>query len=65
VLVSPNKPQELAAALKTMQQQRFQRQSMGSAGRSRVMSRFTWDRIAQDALSIYDQTSPAKISVTA
>ncbi|MHA7650092.1 glycosyltransferase [Mycobacterium sp. ML4] len=60
VLVSPTKPYQLAGALKTMQQQRFQRQSMGSAGRSRVMSRFTWDRIAQDALSIYEQTSNLK-----
>lgn len=65
VLVSPNKPQELAGALKTMQQQRFQCQSMGSAGRSRAMSRFAWARIAQDALSIYHQASPAKTSATA
>lgn len=60
VLVSPTKPHELAGAFKGMQQQRFLRQSMGSAGRSRAMSRFTWDRIAQDALSIYDQASHLK-----
>lgn len=65
LLVSPTKPHELAGALKMMQQQRFQRQSMGSAGRSRVMSRFTWDRIAQDALSIYHQASHAKVSAIA
>lgn len=65
LLVSPTKPHELAGALKTMQSQRFQCQSMGSAGRSRAMSRFGWDRIAQDALSIYYQASPAKTSATA
>ena len=26
---------------------------MGSAGRSRAMSRFAWERIAVDALNIY------------
>lgn len=65
LLVSPTKPHELAGALKAMQQQRFQRQSMGSAGRSRAMSRFTWDRIAQDALSIYQQASHVKTSAIA
>lgn len=65
VLVSPTKPHELAGALKAMQQQRFQRQSMGSAGRSRATSRFTWDRIAQDTLSIYHQASRARISAIA
>lgn len=65
LLVSPTKPHELARALKTMQSQRFQCQSMGSAGRSRAMSRFTWDRIAQDALSIYDQVSHLKTVATA
>jgi glycosyltransferase involved in cell wall biosynthesis len=65
LLVSPTKPYELAAALKTMQSQSFQCQSMGSAGRSRAISRFSWDRIAQDALSIYHQASPAKTSATA
>jgi len=65
VLVSPTKPHQLAAALKAMQQQRFQRQSMGSAGRSRAMSRFTWDRIAQDALGIYHRASHVKTSAIA
>ncbi|OBK11117.1 hypothetical protein A5636_14360 [Mycobacterium asiaticum] len=57
MLVSPTKPHELHSALKSVQSERFLRQSMGSAGRSRALSRFTWDRIAMDALSIYEQAS--------
>ncbi|OBK31123.1 hypothetical protein A5634_14775 [Mycobacterium asiaticum] len=62
LLVSPTKPIELANSLKSLQKQRFQRESMGSAGRSRVLSRFTWDRIALDALNIYHQASSQRAS---
>jgi glycosyltransferase involved in cell wall biosynthesis len=55
LLVSPHYPHELTSALKTLQTERFLRQSMGSAGRSRALSRFTWDRIALDALNIYEE----------
>lgn len=57
LLVSPTKPYELLSALKNMQAEQFTRQSMGSAGRSRALSRFAWDRIALDALNIYQQAS--------
>jgi glycosyltransferase involved in cell wall biosynthesis len=53
----PDNPNELAAALRSLLAQQFQCQSMGSAGRSRALSRFTWDRIALDALNIYRQLS--------
>lgn len=53
-LVSPDRPFDLTAALKVLAGSRFQREAMGSAGRSRVMSRFTWDRIALDANTIYE-----------
>jgi glycosyltransferase involved in cell wall biosynthesis len=56
LLVSPTNPHELASALKTLQTEHFLRHSMGSAGRCRALSRFTWDRIALDALNIYQQT---------
>lgn len=55
LLVSPDHPDELVAALKMLLGQRFQCQSMGASGRSRAMSRFTWDRIALDATNIYQQ----------
>jgi len=50
-------PNELASALRSLLAQQFQCQSMGAAGRSRASSRFTWDRIALDALNIYRQLS--------
>lgn len=54
-VVAPNKPRELATTLKSFQGQSFQCHSMGAAGRSRAISRFSWDRIALDAQSIYHQ----------
>ncbi|KZS66209.1 glycosyltransferase [Mycobacterium pseudokansasii] len=57
LLVPPDNPRELAIALKTLQGQTFQCAGMGAAGRLRAVSRFTWDRIALDALNIYRQLS--------
>jgi glycosyltransferase involved in cell wall biosynthesis len=54
-VLSPSKPAELVGALRRLQAQRFLRQSMGAAGRSRAMSRFTWDRMALESLTIYEQ----------
>jgi glycosyltransferase involved in cell wall biosynthesis len=61
LVLSLGRPDELAAALRSLQVQRFLRQSMGSAGRSRALSRFTWDRIALDSLNIYRQLSPSQV----
>jgi glycosyltransferase involved in cell wall biosynthesis len=59
LLVSPSDPAELAGALRSLHAQRFLRQSMGAAGRSRALSRFTWDRMALESLNIYQRlTSP-------
>ncbi|BBX65859.1 glycosyl transferase [Mycobacterium saskatchewanense] len=55
VLLANGGPGELAAAVRDLLAQRFRRESMGAAGRSRALSRFSWDRIALDALSIYRQ----------
>lgn len=64
VLLSSENSSELAAALRTLLAQEFRCKSMGSAGRSRALSRFTWDRVALDALNIYRrlgaQDSPAR-----
>jgi glycosyltransferase involved in cell wall biosynthesis len=46
---------ELSAALRSLLVQGFRRRGMGAAGRSRVLSRFTWERVALDATSIYGQ----------
>lgn len=56
-VVSPGHPGELVGALRTFQAQRFQCESMGAAGRSRALSRFTWDRVAVESLTIYRQLS--------
>lgn len=53
LLLSPEDPVGLAAALRKLLSQSFQCESMGAAGRSRAMSRFAWERIALDALNIY------------
>lgn len=53
VMVSPENPAALAVALRKLVSQRFQSESMGAAGRTRAVSRFAWERIALDALSIY------------
>ena len=59
LMLSPSNPDELVAALRNLPAQHFQCQSMGSAGRNRVRSRFTWDRIAFESLATYQQlTSP-------
>jgi glycosyltransferase involved in cell wall biosynthesis len=55
VVLSQQSPAAVADALRSLLAQSFQRQGMGAAGRSRAVSRFTWDRIALDALNIYRQ----------
>jgi hypothetical protein len=53
LMLSPEDPVGLAAALRRLLSQSFQCESMGAAGRSRAVSRFAWDRIALDAMNIY------------
>ncbi|RAU97591.1 glycosyl transferase family 1 [Mycobacterium colombiense] len=58
LVVPPENPVVLAAAARRLLAQHFQSKSMGSAGRSRAMSRFAWQRIALDALNIYETVAP-------
>lgn len=55
LMVSPESPGELAAALRSILAQSFQCESMGASGRGRALSRYAWDRIALDSLNIYHQ----------
>ncbi len=48
-------PAALAATLRSLLAQSFHCESMGAAGRSRAVSRYTWDRIALDSLNVYRQ----------
>lgn len=54
IVLPPENPVGLAAALRKLLAQSFQCESMGAAGRSRAQSRFAWQRIALDALNIYE-----------
>lgn len=54
LVLSPENPVGLAAALRRLLGHSFQCESMGAAGRGRATSRFAWERIALDALNIYD-----------
>lgn len=55
LVLSRPSPAAVAAALRDLLAQSFQCDSMGAAGRSRAVSRFSWDRIGLDALNIYRQ----------
>jgi hypothetical protein len=59
LVLSQQSPAAVAVALRSLLAQSFQCQSMGAAGRSRAVSRYTWDRIALDALNIYRQLGAA------
>ncbi|OSC25208.1 glycosyl transferase family 1 [Mycobacterium vulneris] len=65
LLLAPENPPGLAAALRKLLGQSFQCQSMGAAGRSRAVSRFAWERIALDVLNIYESTGlPYRASIS-
>jgi glycosyltransferase involved in cell wall biosynthesis len=57
LVLAPNNPGELVAALKHLPAQRFQCQSMGAAGRNRALSRFTWERAALESVTVYRRLS--------
>jgi hypothetical protein len=59
LVLSQRSPAAVAATLRSLLVQDFQCESMGAAGRSRAVSRYTWDRIALDALNIYRQLGSA------
>jgi hypothetical protein len=59
LVLSQHSPTAVAVALRSLLAQSFQCESMGAAGRSRAVSRYTWDRLALDALNIYRQLGAA------
>jgi glycosyltransferase involved in cell wall biosynthesis len=54
LLIQPGRPRELAAAIKSLLAQPFQRMSMGAAGRARARSRYSWQRVAQEYEWVYE-----------
>jgi glycosyltransferase involved in cell wall biosynthesis len=54
-LVEAGDVPSLAGAMIRLLENPAERRAMGAAARQRAMSRFTWDRIAQDVLDEYEQ----------
>ena len=57
-LVTPKRPGEVADAINILLHDDFLRQSLGAAGRDRARARYSWDRVADDTLRIYDRLVP-------
>ena len=53
-LVPPEDPDKLAAAISKVLDDPQLAARMGKAGRSRVLDQFTWDRIAEKTISMYE-----------
>jgi glycosyltransferase involved in cell wall biosynthesis len=62
LVLSADNPKELGAALRRLAAERFLCHGMGAAGRSRAISRYTWDRIALDSLAIYGKLCSGRLS---
>jgi len=53
ILIDNNSPQELASAMRRMLDDPAARAAMGQRARAAVLSRFTWNRFAQQYLEVY------------
>ena len=54
VLVPPRRPDLLAAQIRKLMLNPFERQAMGMAATDRACNRYTWDRIAAETTHIYE-----------
>ena len=59
-LIEPSDPQQLATAINDLLADRDLIDSMGRAGRQRVLSLFSWDRITERSLELYAELAPAR-----
>jgi glycosyltransferase involved in cell wall biosynthesis len=57
LLVPPNNPDELANAVSKIVADPKLGEHMGEAGRRRVEDRFTWDKVAVETLSVYNEVT--------
>jgi glycosyltransferase involved in cell wall biosynthesis len=69
LLVNPGDVPALTRSMKTMFEDPFRRQGMGFAARTRIRSRYSWDRVAADALMVYSkaqgrQQAAARVTVS-
>ena len=54
-LVTPQRPRECADTVSSILRDSFLRRSLGLAGRDRARARYSWDRVAEDTLRIYER----------
>lgn len=59
-LVPPRDPEALAQALSSLLPDRRWRAALGTSGRERARTRYSWDRIAADTERIYDKVVPSR-----
>ncbi len=64
LLVPPGHPEALSRALRSVLAQNVLRQGMGLAGRARARSRYSWERVAVDAETVF-QTAARQATVSA
>jgi starch synthase len=57
IIVPPNDPPALGAAIRWLRDHPVEAGRMGTAGRARVLERFTWDRVVRQCLAIYGGTA--------
>ena len=57
IIVPPNDPAALGAAIRWLRDHPAEAVRLGAAGRARVLDRFTWDRVVRQCLAIYKGTA--------
>ena len=57
IIVPPNDPAALGAAIRWLRDHPAEAVRLGAAGRARVLDRFTWDRVVRQCLAIYKGTT--------
>ena len=55
ILVPPQRPDRLAAAMRKLLAEPFWREAFGTAGVDRARSRYSWDRIAAGTVEVYER----------
>ena len=59
-LVAQIDPAGFAEAINMLLRDSFLRRSFGAAGRDRASARYSWDRVAEDMLRVYERFAPPR-----
>ncbi|GAA4904063.1 glycosyltransferase family 1 protein [Stackebrandtia albiflava] len=65
LLVPGGRVEDLALAVTRLSRDPATRNRMGRSGRQRVLSRYTWDRVARETLAVYRRSRPASPDLVA